>query len=80
MISQVVLKIDTSPVNKWDLKRHFSDAYIVVKGTITVTNPDNKAYDKKLAFKSNAPLISYTSKINNALIDHAEELDIVMPM
>ena len=58
----------------------FSDAYIVVKGTITVTNPDNKAYDKKLAFKSNAPLISYTSKINNALIDHAEELDIVMPM
>ena len=25
----------------------FSDAYIVVKGTITVTNPDNNAYDKK---------------------------------
>ena len=24
-----------------------SDAYIVVKGTITVTNPDNNAYDKK---------------------------------
>ena len=26
----------------------FNDAYIVVKGTITVTNPDNNAYDKKL--------------------------------
>ena len=31
----------------------FSDAYIVVKGTITVTNPDNNVYDKKLAFKNN---------------------------
>ena len=50
MISQVVLKIDTSPVNKLDLKRHFSDAYIVVKGTITVTNPDNNACDKKISF------------------------------
>ena len=29
----------------------FSDAYIVAKGTITVTNPDNNVYDKKLAFK-----------------------------
>ena len=31
----------------------FSDAYIVVKGTITVTNPDNNVYDKKLAFENN---------------------------
>ena len=29
----------------------YSDAYIVAKGTIAVTNPDNNAYDKKLAFK-----------------------------
>ena len=35
-----------------------SDAYIVVKGAITVTNPDNNAYDKKLAFKNNAPFVS----------------------
>ena len=28
----------------------FSDAYIVVKGTTTVTNPDNNAYDKKISF------------------------------
>ena len=32
----------------------FSDAYIVVKGTITTTNPDDNAYEKKLAFKNNA--------------------------
>ena len=30
----------------------FSDAYIVVKGTITVANSDNNAYDKKLALKN----------------------------
>ena len=58
----------------------FSDAYIVVKGTITVTNPDNNVYDKKLAFKNNAPFVSCISKINNTLIDNAEDLDIVMPM
>ena len=55
------------------------NAHIVVKGTITVTNPDNNAYDKKLAFKSNAAFVSCISKINNTLIDNAEDLDIVMP-
>ena len=29
---------------------NFNDAYIVVKGTITVTNPDNNACDKKISF------------------------------
>ena len=58
----------------------FSDAYIVVKGTITVTNPDNNPYDKKLAFKNNAPIVSCISKINNTLIDNAEDLDVIMPM
>ena len=58
----------------------FSDAYIVVKGTITVTNPDNNVYDKKLAFKNNAPFVSCISEINNTLIDNAEDLDVVMPM
>ena len=60
----------------WD----FSGAYIVVKGTITVTNPNNDVYDNKLAFKNNAPFFSCISKINNALIGNAEDLDIVMPM
>ena len=58
----------------------FSDAYIVVKGTITVTNPDNNVYDKKLAFKNNAPFVSCISEINNTLIGNAEDLDVVMPM
>ena len=58
----------------------FSEGYIIVKGTITVTNPDNNVYDKKLAFKNNAPFVSCISKINNTLIDNAEDLDVVMPM
>ena len=37
----------------------YSDAYIVVKGKITVTGANDNAYDKKLAFKNNAPSISW---------------------
>ena len=55
----------------------YSDAYIVVEGNVIATNPDNDAYDKKLAFKHNAPFTSSISKINNTLIDNAENLDIV---
>ena len=58
----------------------FSDAYIVVKGTITVTNPENNAHDKKLAYKDNAPFVSCISRINNTIIDNAEDLDVVMSM
>ena len=56
----------------------YSDAYIVVRGTITVTDPNNNVYDKKVAFKNNAPFIGCISKINNTLIDNVEYLDIVM--
>ena len=59
----------------------YSDAYVVVNGDITLTRPDNTGvYDKKLASKNNAPFISCISKINNTLIDNAEDLYIVMPM
>ena len=51
----------------------FSDAYIVVKGTITVTNPDKNAYNKKIGFKYNAPFVSCISKIDNTLIDNVED-------
>ena len=59
---------------------HFSDAYIVVKGTITVANSNNDAYDKRLVLKNNAPFTSHISKINNTLIHSAEDLHFVMPM
>ena len=58
----------------------FSDAYIIVKGDITVTNPNNAKRNKAVAFKNNAPFINCISKINGVKIDNAEDLDVVMPM
>ena len=59
----------------------FSDAYIVVKGDITLEgdNDANKR-NKNLAFKNNAPFINCISKINGVKIYNAEDLDVVMPM
>ena len=59
----------------------YSDAYVLVKGKMTVTNPNNNAnFNKELTLKNNAPFISCISKINGELVENAEDLDIVMPM
>ena len=59
----------------------YSDAYVWVKGKITVTNPnDNDNFNKELTLKNNAPFISCIAKINGELVENAEDLDIVMPM
>ena len=63
----------------------YADAYILVNGTITVTANAgaNNIRDKKnrsLILNNNAPFISCITKINNELIEDAEDLDIVMPM
>ena len=58
----------------------FSEAYIVVKGYIAVTNPDDAKRNKSIAFKNNAPFINCISKINGVQIDNVEDLDVVMPM
>ena len=52
----------------------------IVEKIITVKDPNNNVYGKKLAFKNNAPFISCMKKINNTLTDNAEDLDIVMPI
>ena len=41
----------------------FSDAYIVVKGTITVVRPNNAKRNKSVAFKNNAPFINCIQKL-----------------
>ena len=57
----------------------YSDAYVVVKGKITVEGEnDAKTRNKKVIFKNNAPFRSRISKINNAFTDNAEDLDIAM--
>ena len=59
----------------------YSEAYIVVKGDITVEGANNKIIENRLlAFKNNAPFISCISKLNDVLIENEEDLDIVMPM
>ena len=62
----------------------FSDAYIVVKGTITLTKTDGRGFigirNKFLSFKNNAPFANCIPKIKNALIDNAEDLDVAMPI
>ena len=66
----------------------YSDAYILVKGTITVTAPGanndpNNIRDERnrpLILKNNAPFVSCITRINGELIEDADDLDIVMPM
>ena len=59
----------------------YSDAYIIVKVTITVEgNNDDKTRNKRVIFKNNTQRRSCISKINNTFIDNVEDLDIVIPM
>ena len=59
----------------------YSDAYVWVRGKITVTDPNNNAnFDRRLTLKNNAPFISCISKINGELVENAEDLNIVIPM
>ena len=66
----------------------YSDAYILAKGTITVTAPGanngaNNIRDKRnrpLILKNNAPFVSCITRINGELIEDADDLDIVMSM
>ena len=63
----------------------YSDAYILVKGTITVNNTgaadaDANNTDKKLIFKNCAPFTNCISEINNTQVGNAKDLDIVMPI
>ena len=59
----------------------FRDAYIVVKGDITLQNNNNaNKRNKNLVFKNNAPFINCITKINGKKTDNAEDLDVVMPM
>ena len=66
----------------------YSNAYILVKGTITVTVPGanngaNNMRDKRnrpLILKTNARFVSCMRRINGELIEDANDLDIVIPM
>ena len=60
---------------------NYSDAYILVKGTISVNNTAAQgAVAKILIFKNYAPFTNCISEINNMQIDNAKDIDIVRPM
>ena len=63
----------------------YSDAYILVKGNISVNNTAAAGAaanntNKKVIFKNCAPFTDCISKINNTQVDNAKDIDIVMPM
>ena len=65
----------------------YSDACIPVSGTITVTGAGNDdaarrldGRNKGVIFKNCAPFTDCISEINNAQIDNAKYVDVVMTM
>ena len=65
----------------------YADAYILVKGTITITGAGDDAAARRadernngIIFKNCAPFTKRISKINNTEIDNGQDIDIVMPM
>ena len=63
----------------------YSDAYILIKGTITAPNAaavdaDAKNANKKVQFKTCLPFTNCIYEINNRHVDNAKDIDILMPM
>ena len=65
----------------------YADSYMFVKGTITITGEVAQSAveraderDKGVIFKNCVPFTKCISRIYNADIDNAHDIDIVMPM
>ena len=65
----------------------YSDAYILVSGTITFTGGENNdarrrldERNKEVIFKNCAPFTDCISEINNTEVNNAKYVDVVMPM
>ena len=62
----------------------YIDTYILVKETLAVPNtetaaaPSNK--NENAVFKNRAPFADCISQIKNKEVDHAKDIDVVMPM
>ena len=59
----------------------YADAYILVNGVVLVNglNPIDRQ-NRPLILKNNAPFVSCITRINNEIIEDADDLDLVMPM
>ena len=61
----------------------YIDPCILVKGTVSIAaqagdNPNNT--NRNVVFKNSAPFTDYISEINNAQIDNAKHIDVIIPM
>ena len=65
----------------------YSDTYVIVSGTITITGGENNdagrrldERNKEVIFKNCAPFTDCISEINNTEVNNAKYVDVVMPM
>ena len=65
----------------------YSDTYVMVSGTITITGGENNdagrrlgERNKEVIFKNCAPFTDCMSEINNTEVNNAKYVDVVMPM
>ena len=59
----------------------YNEAYVLVKGIVTVIGKIIKTEkNRDIVLKNNAPFISCISKINGALIENAEDLDVLISL
>ena len=65
----------------------YSDAYILVRGKITITGAGDDAAarqaderDKGVAFKNCTPFTNCIREINNTQIGNCKDIDVVMPI
>ena len=77
----------TSNIIKFKTTMLRLDAYILVRGTITITGiGDDRVVrqaderDKGVTFKNCVPFVKCINKINNTEIDNDKDIDTVMPM
>ena len=64
---------------------YYSDAYILVKGTMTVPNMAAAAAaannaNEKVIFKNCAPFTDCKSETNNVQVDNAKDVDVPIPI
>ena len=59
----------------------YNEAYVLVKGIVTVIGKIIKTEkNRDIVLKNNAPFISCISKINGALIENAEDSDVLISL
>ena len=81
--AMIIIKFETTMLKSSSCD--YRDAYILVKGTVTVpytaaADADGNNANEKVIFKNCAPFVNCISELNNTQVDNAKDIDIVTPM